>query len=118
MLQLLRTQKVDLIRLAPEVQLAMQDLVKHFNDSTPSLFHILYAYRGILTEGTRRGTRPGPILTIANLPEEEFRRLCEFGVVTFHPTMDFTLTEDGRQFLLRVNLAQNRGEMPHNGVTG
>ena len=102
MCQLLRSEKeVEVSNLPVPRGQQMQECVARYNDSGPTFFHVLCIYEGALAIGTRTGAAT----------EYEFflmDQLCRFGVVILQPTVGFCLTDDGKEFMLRVRYEELR----------
>lgn len=83
-----------------EIKSRISESATPFKDSKPSLLHFLWIYQPELREGKHWSDR-------ANSFYDGFRSLEHFGVVVRNAaTGGYFLTDDGRQFLLRLRVTQ------------
>ena len=103
--QLLQSEEVETSVLPLKDRRRLEDCRRLFNDATPTLFHLLFFFEDDLL----RGTRSRPESAYLHRESEPYLiRLCKFGVVIEHPTAGFALTDDGKQFMLRVRYEKMR----------
>ena len=105
MRQLLMSEEIDTSVLWTEDQKRLESCRTLFNDATPTLFHLLFIFEDDLIRGTHASPES---LARCSRPERYLIRLCKFGVVIQHPTAGFSLTDDGKQFMLRVRFEEMR----------
>jgi hypothetical protein len=96
MCQLLNTEELELEELGETTAQAITKRVSFLKDPKPTLLHFLWVHRNALAEGYY------PALT-AHI--RYFQTLITFGLVLQSPDdSKLYLSEDGRQFLLRLRL--------------
>ena len=105
MCQLLRGEESPTESLSELASGLIASSVQLFNDSTATLFHVLWAFQDALASGILISAQE------MRLPMQAFNRLRTFGVVVLHPTAGYCLTDDTRQFLLRVRFELKHGSI-------
>ena len=103
MWKLLRGEESPMESLSENASGMIASSVTLFGDSTATLFHVLWAYQDALASGILISAQE------LKLPMRAFNRLCTFGVIFLHPTAGYCLTDDAKQFLLRVRFELKHG---------
>lgn len=97
MCELLKGEEINFDGLSPDAVSGIKDCVMQFNDSKPSLLHVLWYFQNILWEGDRKNPEASSL----------FDRLSGIAaLVILHPTAGYSLTDDGKRFLLRLRYSR------------
>jgi TIR domain len=100
MRETLRAEDVDLDNLSSGTVSGIKDCVVQFNDSKASLLHVLWYFQDILWGGDRKNPEASEASSL-------FDRLSGIAtLVILHPTAGYSLTDDGKRFLLRLRSRQ------------
>jgi hypothetical protein len=96
----LRAEDIDLDNLSSGAVSGIKDCVAQFNDSKASLLHVLWYFQDILWGGDRKNPEASEASSL-------FDRLSGIAtLVILHPTAGYSLTDDGKRFLLRLRYSR------------
>jgi hypothetical protein len=100
MRETLRAENIALDDLSSGTASGIMDCVVQFNDSKASLLHVLWYFQEILWRGDRKNPEASEASSL-------FDRLSDIAtLVVLHPTAGYSLTDDGKRFLLRLRYSR------------